>query len=78
MFDKKQVQVAIKEIDENLAQLTGPRQAHLALTKDVQLVQTVCMEYFDGLERDKEPKLEKKDVGTNKPTEHTKLGDKDS
>jgi hypothetical protein len=68
MFDKKQVQKAIKEIDENLAALTGPRQAHLALTSDVKLVQAVCMEYFEG----------KKDVGTNEPIEHIESGDKNS
>lgn len=50
MFDKKQVQVAIKEIDDNLASLNGPRQAHIALTSDVKLVQAVCMEYFEGKE----------------------------
>jgi hypothetical protein len=67
MFDKKQVQAAIKEIDDNLAMLTGPRQAHLALTSDVKLVQAVCMEYFE----------EKKDVRTNESVEHPKPRDKD-
>jgi hypothetical protein len=78
MFDKKQVQAAIKEIDENLASLTGPRQAHLALTKDVQLVQAVCMAYFEAEEEIKEFKKDIEDVRTDKPTEHTEPGDKDS
>ena len=71
MFDKKQVQAAIKEIDDNLAMLTGPRQAHLALTKDVQLIQAVCMDYFDKGEGAKE------DERTDKPIKHPKPGDKD-
>ena len=74
MFDKKQVQAAIKEIDENLAALTGPRQAHLALTSDVKLVQAVCMEYFEGKEAAKAAP-EKKDDGTDKPTVSLKPGD---
>ena len=62
MFDKKQVQKAIKEIDDNLASLNGPRQAHLALTNDVQLIQAVCMDYFEGKEAAKDVP-EKKDDG---------------
>ncbi len=75
MFDKKQVQAAIKEIDENLAMLTGPRQAHLALTSDVKLVQAVCMAYFEEREEVTEGK---KDDGTIIPIKHTEPGDKDS
>ncbi len=67
MFDQKQVQAAIKEIDENLAMLTGSRQAHLVLVNDVKLIQAVCMDYFEG----------KKDDGTKQPIEHPKPGDKD-
>ena len=76
MFNKEQVQKAIKEIDENLAALTGPRQAHLALVSDVKLVQAVCMDYFEGREAAKAAP-EKKDVGTNESTEHPTTGDKD-
>ena len=76
MFDKKQVQKAIKEIDDNLASLNGSRQAHLALANDVGLVQAVCMEYFEEREAAKAAP-EKKDVRTDKPTEHPKPGDKD-
>ena len=71
MFDKEQVQKAIKEIDDNLASLTGPRQAHLALVNDVHLVQAVCLAYFDKGEGAKE------DAGTNEPIKHPKPGDKD-
>lgn len=60
MFDKKQVQAAIKEIDANLASLAGSRQAHLALTNDVNLIQAVCMDYFNGKEQ---PTEGKKDDG---------------
>ena len=74
MFNKEQVQKAIKEIDDNLAMLTGPRQAHLTLASDVKLVQAVCMEYFEGLESKKEPK----DVGTKQPIERAKPRDKNS
>lgn len=73
MFDKKQVQAAIKEIDDNLASLNGPRQAHIALTSDVNLIQAVCMDYFEGLESKKEIK----DDRTNKPTVNPKPRDKD-
>lgn len=76
MFNKEQVQAAIKEIDENLANLQGPRQAHLALTNDVKLVQAVCKTYFDGLEAAKATP-EKKDVGTKQPTKRPKTGNKD-
>lgn len=71
MFNKEQVQKAIKEIDDNLASLNGPRQAHLALVNDINLIQAVCMDYFDKGEGVKE------DVGTDKPIEHPKPGDKD-
>ena len=54
MFDKKQVQNAIKEIDDGLASLNGPRQVHIALANDVKLVQAVCMDYFDKGEGAKE------------------------
>jgi hypothetical protein len=74
MFDKKQVQKAIKEIDDNLASLNGPRQAHLTLASDVKLVQAVCMEYFE----EREGAKGKKDVRTNEPTEHPKSRNKDS
>ena len=68
MFDKKQVQNAIREIDANLALLNGSRQVHTALAKDVQLVQAVCMDYFEG---------KKEDERANEPTVRPKLGDKD-
>ena len=71
MFNKDQVQNAIKEIDDNLASLNGPRQAHLTLTNDVKIVQAVCMDYFDNSEGVKE------DVGTNIIPINTKPGDKD-
>ena len=77
MFDKKQVQKAIKEIDDNLASLNGPRQAHIALTSDVGLVQEVCLAYFIILKQLEEETKGKKDDGTDKPTEHPKPGDKD-
>lgn len=73
MFDKKQVQKAIKEIDDNLASLNGPRQAHIALTSDVNLIQAVCMDYFEKREGGKG----KKDDGTIIPIKHLKPGDKD-
>lgn len=76
MFNKEQVQKAIKEIDDNLASLSGPRQAHVALANDIKLVQAVCMDYFEGKEAVKAAP-EKKDVGTNEPIEHTKPGDTD-
>ena len=72
MFNKEQVQKAIKEIDENLASLAGSRQGHLALVSDVKLVQAVCMDYFDKGEGAKE------DAGTDKPIINTKPGDKNS
>jgi hypothetical protein len=75
MFDKKQVQKAIKEIDKNIASLSGSRQDHLALANDVKLVQAVCMEYFEGLEA---AKGAKKDDGTDKPTEHIEPRSKNS
>ncbi len=75
MFDKEKVQKAIKEIDDNLATLNGSRQGHLALVNDIQLVQAVCVAYFDGLEA-KKTAPEKKD-GTVIPIKHPKSGDKD-
>lgn len=72
MFNKEQVQKAIKEIDDSLAQLAGPRQVHLVLVNDVKLIQAVCMDYFDKGEG------AKKDVGTEQPTEHTEPGNQDS
>jgi hypothetical protein len=76
MFDKKQVQTAIKEIDENLAALNGSRQAHIALTSGVKLVQAVCMEYFEGKEAAKAAP-EKKYDGTLIPIINTTTRDKD-
>ena len=66
MFNKEQVQKAIKEIDDNLALLNGPRQAHIALTSDLKIVHAVCMDYFEGKEAAKAAP-EKKDVRTDKP-----------
>ena len=65
MFTKEQVQKAIKEIDDNLALLNGPRQAHLALANDIKIVQAICMDYFE----------ETKDVGTDKPIISIEPGD---
>lgn len=62
MFDKQQVQNALKDIDDSLATLNGSRQAHLVLTNDIKLIQNVCIAYFDGLEGVKATP-EKKDVG---------------
>lgn len=77
MFNKEQVQKAIKEIDESLAQLTGPRQAHVVLVNDVKLVQAVCMDYFEGKKAAKAAPEKKEDVGTKQSTEHTEPGDQD-
>ena len=76
MFNKEQVQKAIKEIDDGLASLNGPRQVHIALANDVQLIQTVCMDYFEVKEAAKAAPEKKEDVGTNEPIEHTEPGDK--
>ncbi len=73
MFDKKQVQNALKDIDDSLATLNGSREAHLVLTNDIQLIQNVCIAYFDSFGIDKG----KEDVGTNKPTKRPKSGNKD-
>ena len=77
MFNKEQVQKAIKEIDESLATLNGSRQAHIALTSNVKLVQDVCKTYFDEREAAKAAP-EKKDVRINEPTKCPKSGNKDS
>ena len=77
MFDKKQVQKAIKEIDDNLASLNGPRQAHITLTSDVNLIQAVCMDYFEQREGAKAAP-EKKDERTNIIPINTKPGSKNS
>lgn len=74
MFNKEQVQKAIKEIDDSLASLSGSRQAHLALANDVKLVQAVCMAYFDLIERNKEVK----DDGTLIPVKCPEPGNKNS
>jgi hypothetical protein len=58
MFGKKQVQESIKRIDANIAQLNGTRQAHLTLVSDMQLIQKVCMEYFEQAEAAKTPDKE--------------------
>ena len=71
MFNKEQVQKAIKEIDDNLALLSGSRQAHLALVNDINLIQAVCMDYFDKGEG------AIKNDGTVIPIKHPKSGDKD-
>ena len=73
MFTKEQTQKAIREIDENIAMLNGTRQAHLALVQDVQIVQEVCMRYFDGLESKKETK----DVRADKPIDPASVINKD-
>lgn len=76
MYSKEQVQRAVKEIDENLAALNGSRQAHLALTNDVRIVQVTCIAYFEEREAAKAAP-EKKDVRTNKPTKRPEAGNKD-
>ena len=68
MFTKEQVQKAIKEIDDNLALLSGPRQAHLVLVNDVKIIQEVCMRYFE----------ETKDVRTNEPIDVTPISNENS
>ena len=73
MFTKEQTQKAIREIDENIAMLNGTRQAHLALVQDVQIVQEICMRYFDGLESKKETK----DVRADKPIDPASVINKD-
>ncbi len=67
MFDKKQVQKAINEIDGVLsnAKIIDPvlsRQDHLILVNDMKLIQAVCMDYFEVKEAAKAAP-EKKDVG---------------
>lgn len=85
-MDKKQVQEAIVRIDDILARgrFSEPilnRYDQVALVNSVQLVQKVCEAYFANIESAKEAckiiKLpEKKDDGTNEPTDDVEPGDK--
>lgn len=64
MFDKKQVQEAIKRIDDTIAKVSGAgidRAFHLTLANDVALVQKVCKDYFETREAAKTPE-EKQDA----------------
>lgn len=59
-MQKEQVQEAIKRIDSVLKQVNLPRDVHLGLVEDLNLVQNCCIIKFQSDE-------EKKDGGTDKP-----------
>jgi len=72
MLDQKRVQEAIGRVDGLLgrAKIIDPvltRQDHIILVNDLQIIQQCCKDYFD----DEKELKEKKDVGTDKPTECT-------
>ena len=43
-MDEKQVQEALGRIDQVVSQVNMPRQAHMQLTQDLQLIQRCCVE----------------------------------
>jgi len=43
-MDEKQVQEALARIDQVVSQVNMPRQAHMQLTQDLQLIQRCCVE----------------------------------
>lgn len=77
MLNKEQVQRAIKEVDNAVAQLNGTREVHLRLVNDLQLIQQCCMDYFDDENELNELKEGVKDVGTNESIERPETCDQD-
>lgn len=77
MLNKEQVQRAIKEVDNAVAQLNGTREVHLRLVNDLQLIQQCCMDYFDDENELNELKEDVKDVGTNESIERPETCDQD-
>lgn len=65
---EEQVQTALKQIDQAIAQLTGTRETHAILAQDIQLIRQCCVAYF----------VEKENGGTDKQPEHLTTGDQDS
>ncbi len=62
---EEQVQIALKRIDQAVAQLNGPREAHVTLSQDIQLIRQCCVKSF----------VEKKDGGTDKQPKRPTTGD---
>ncbi len=61
---EEQVQIALKRIDQTVAQLSGSRETHAVLAQDIQLIRQCCVGYF--------VKAEKKDGGTDKQPKRPK------
>jgi len=86
-MNKKQVQEAVKRIDEALASIPTNRESHIVLSKDLLLLQQCCESHFAAIEATVKPPAttipikpepEKENGGTDKPTKRPESGDQNS
>ena len=65
---EEQVQIALKRIDQAVAQLTSTRETHTVLAQDIQLIRQCCVAYF----------VEKENGGTDEQSKRPTTCDQDS
>jgi len=80
-MDQKQVQEALGRIDQVVSGVNMPRNAHIQLSQDLQLVQQCCVQGLEAikeLEYIKKDPEENKNVGTNQPINNVDACHEDS